>query len=505
MKRLLLWSQILALLLAACATSPPPTPDPLAAYLPDFDPAILPADVDIEDFPRYDISLQVDPGKREVDGTARIHLRNLSGRPLNDVYVRLYPNLPQLVGGMRFKSVVTLPDRFAAGYAFALQNTAIRITLIEPLPPDESLDLEIRYLVKAPHREGYVLFGESEGVLSLPYSYPILAAQTRDPTSPWRLDVPPPHGDITISDPSFFTVTATVPSTVTLIATGVEISRTESSPGWTQHVFVTGPVREWSMMMGEQFRRQSLVVDGVTINSYYLANDERSGRSALAKAASVLRVYNRLLGPYPYKELDIVEAPTRYLGMEYSGLNFIGLDTYRNQIETQEILIAHEIAHQWWYNLVGSDPFRYPWLDEGLAEHSSMLYVDTLYGKEEADRIRALRWQIPIQWAKDNGYDDVVGQEVTAFNGTNYETLVYAKSASFFDAVYQQVGRETYLKILQTFIERYRFKTPTPEDFLDTVREVSGYDPQPLYEKWILSAERKPLPSPTPSPTPAGG
>ena len=91
---------------------------------------------------------------------------------------------------------------------------------------------------------------------------------------------------------------------------------------------------------------------------------------------------------------------------------------------------------------------------------------------------------------------------MTKFDGINYELLVYGKSAQFFDAIYQELGRDKYLDVVQTFIERYRFKTPTPQDFLDIVREVGGIDPQPLYQKWILSATPGTRPTPLPTATP---
>jgi aminopeptidase N len=401
--------------------------------------------------------------------------------------VRLYPNLPQLVGSMTLTGVTTLPDHFAAGFAFAVEDTAARITLTQPLPPDESIDLEISYEVTAPARSGYVLFGESEGILNLPYSYPMLAAQTGLPTDPWRLDIPPTFGDIAITDPAFYNVTVTIPSDYRLASTGLEITHTVVAPGWTEHVITTGPVREWSMSLSKDFEVAETTVEGTHVRSFYLHSDAIAGKQALAQTAAVLRVYNKIFSPYPFAELDIVETPTRYLGMEYPGLNFIGMDTYRALDNSQELLVAHEVSHQWWYSLVGSDPYRYPWFDEGLAEQSSLLYVETIYGEEAADKIRTLRWQIPVQWASDNGYDDVVGQEVTAFQADNYEILVYAKAALFYDALYRTLGHDVYLDILHTFIERYRFRTPTPEDFLQTVTEVSGFDPRPLYQQWILS------------------
>lgn len=498
-------------LLVGCVASAPP-PDPLARYRPAFRSESLPPDFDVDAAPRYDIELSVDPTERKVEGVARIHFKNLSGRPMNDLYVRLYPNLPQLQGTMRLTSVSTLPGNYAAGYAYQNNNTTARITLTEPLPPDETIGIEIAYNVEAPDRSGYVLFGASEGILNLPYSYPILAAQTTEgaqlgPASSWRLDVPPPHGDIAIADPSFFTITATVPSGITLVASGVEITHTQGISDTVQHVLVAGPDREWTMTASPRFQQASLDVDGIRVNSYFLPQDANAGRSALANAAAAVRVYNRLFAPYPFTELDIVESPTRYLGMEYPGLNYIGLDTYRDQYGSQEVLVAHEVAHQWWYGLVNSDPFRYPWLDEGLAEHSSLLFTEMIHGPNAAERMRALRWQVPVDWAVKNGYDAPAGQEVTAFDGTNYEILVYAKSALFFDALYQALGHDKYLEVLRTFIARYRFKTPTPADFLAVVGEVGGIDPQPIYQKWILSGPKHPSSKPaegtqTVTPTP---
>ncbi|NUQ38144.1 MAG: M1 family metallopeptidase [Caldilineales bacterium] len=478
---------LLSLILSACRAASLAPPDPLARYRPAFHAAAVPASVDTAAMPRYDITMRVDMAQRQVEGLARIHFRNLSGRPLNDVYVRLYPNLEQLVGGMRLTRAVTLPEQYAVGYAFILQNTAARITLTQPLPPDADLDLELGYEINAPARQGYVLFGESEGILSLPYSYPILAAQTRDPTNPWRLEIPPAHGDIAIADPAFYAVTVTLPSDVTLISTGVTISVTQPLSDTVDHLIVAGPAREWGLILSRDYQVSRVEVDGTRVNSYYLPADRVAGEAALRYAAGALRVYNRLFAPYPYTELDVVAAPTRYLGMEYPGLNYIGLDTYRGQQESQEWLVAHEVSHQWWYEMVGSDPFRWPWLDEGLAEHSSLLYIANLYGQAQVERIRFLRWRVPTEWAAGHDLDDKVGQEVTAFTAGNYETLVYAKSALFFDALYEAMGREAYLRVLQTLIERYRYRTPTPEDFLALVVEVGGFDPTPLYEQWILS------------------
>ena len=476
--------------MTACQQAQPEQADPMAIYYPAFHKEALPADFDFENTPRYNLKFRIDPETRIIEGVQQVHFRNLSGKIMRDVYVRLYPNLPQLGGLMEVTAVRTLPDRFAVGFVEDVQNTAVRITLINELQSGQEQDIEIEFQVRAPEKSGYVLFGKSEGILSLPYAYPMLARQTGKVDHPWRLEVPPSFADIAITNQAFYSVTATLPADYAIITSGVELTHTASSEtGWEDHHFITGPAREWTMVVSKDLQKLSQTVDDNVINDYYLPRDENAGKSALAYAAAVMRVYDRLFVPYAYTELDVTEAPTRYLGMEYPKLNYIGQDVYRDVASSQEILIAHEISHQWWYALVGSDPYRYPWLDEGLAEHSSLLYMETIYGKDVADRIRTQRWEIPVKWVQDNGYDTPVGQDVTAFNGTNYEILVYAKSALFFDSLYQEMGRDKYLEVLRAFIDRYRFKTPTPDDFLDIVEEVGGIDPGPLYEKWILGTE----------------
>ena len=490
--RFLVFALLLAALLglSACQKTEPEAVDPLAPYYPAIHKEALPADFDFRNTPRYDLTLNIDPETRQVTGVQRVHFRNQSGKVMRDVYVRLYPNLPQLGGMMKITAVRTLPDNFTIGFVNDIEDTAVRITLINELQPGQEQDLELEFEVTAPQKDGYVLFGESEGILSLPYAYPMLARQTGDPTHPWRLEIPPSFADIAITNQALYSTTVILPDTYTLITTGVELTQTVGSePRLVQHHIVGGPLREWAMVISDDLQKRSQTVNGNVINNYYLPQDENSGKSALAYSAAVMRVYDQLFTPYAYTELDVTEAPTRYLGMEYPKLNYIGQDVYRDVASSQEMLIAHEIAHQWWYALVGSDPYRYPWLDEGLAEHSSLLYMETLYGEEVADRIRTRRWAIPVKWAQDHDYDVPVGQEVTAFNGTNYEILVYAKSALFFDSLYQAMGRERYLEVLRTFIDRYRFKTPTPDDFLSIVQEVGGIDPGPLYQKWILSTE----------------
>jgi aminopeptidase N len=174
--------------------------------------------------------------------------------------------------------------------------------------------------------------------------------------------------------------------------------------------------------------------------------------------------------------------------MEFPGLNLIGTALYREQRGQLEDRVVHEIAHQWWYAQVGNDQVNTPWLDEGLAEYSMAFYYRQVYGEAHVNTTVNQRWLVPYQVAVDNKYDAVVNQPSAAF-GWEYEVIVYAKAALFFNALHRELGDETFRRVLQTYLSRYQWQIATPEDFLSVAEEVSGQNIDRLYNRWILSAQ----------------
>jgi aminopeptidase N len=227
---------------------------------------------------------------------------------------------------------------------------------------------------------------------------------------------------------------------------------------------------------------------GVDLRSFYLPGDEAAGQAALYTAAAALRIYSDAFGPYPYPEMTVVEAPLRFYGMEYPGLNLIGKALYRDFRAELEERVAHEIAHQWWYAQVGNDQINAPWLDEGLAEYSTATYYRQVYGQARVNTLVNQRWLAPYQVKVENGLDAVVNQPAAAF-GQEYEVIVYAKAALFFDALRQEVGDDFYDVILREYLARYRWRIAAPDNLLRVAESVSGQDLDGLYYRWILSKQ----------------
>jgi len=447
----------------------------------------------LHDVPRYDISVRIDPAaERQLTGWERVWVPYRGPAELTELYFRLYPNLDRFGGNMGINGVAV--NGQPAPFVYEAENTALRVTLAEPLAPDNPAAVDLGFDLQFPRRDsGYVLVGESQSVLSLPLFYPVLAVrEDRADVHRWNLDIAPDlFGDAAFMDVGLYQVTATVPSELVVAGTGTIVTTTARAPGWSDVHFSGGPRREFMLIMSSEFRTVTEEACGALVTSYHMPGDEATGFAALQYAVAALRIYCEYFGPYPFRDMAVISAPLTYFGMEYPGLNLIGIDLYRDSREDLEFLVAHEVAHQWWYSVVGNDPVNYPWLDEGLAEYSTYTYYRARYGETTAERRVVLRWSLPYEYAVDRGLDTLVNQPLSGFMFANYETMVYAKGALFFDALRREMGDDAYYLVLQEYLDRYRYDIAVPADFMAVAEEVSGLTLGGLYGEWLLS-ERGP-------------
>ncbi len=460
----------------------------MTAYRPDMRPEAI-SDLDlayVRQLPRYWITFTVNYKDRLLRGEEVVRYIHRTDTPVRDIYFRLYPNLSYYGGSMEVNRAVL--NGSVVSFDYSVDTTALHIPLATALGNGEKAIISLRYTLKAPAKPDnrYTLFGLSQSVLNLPLSYPILAVYT---PGGWALNSGLPMGDTLFSEAALYHVTATYSRTLTAIHPGIAVARKPmTSTGEVRETYVTGPVREFAFFLSPNYHFVEKNVDGVRFRSYYLTGDGINGNIASLYGMAVFRIYQKKFGFYPYRTMNVVEAPITYRGMEYANLALLGTDLYRGKHAHQEFLLSHEMGHQWWYNMVGNDQVTYPWLDEGLTEYSTTAYFEEVYGRRRAEQIIHQRWEVPWQSLVQSGLDAIVNQPESAFRtGSEYETIVYGKGALFFNALRQQVGDETYYRILHTYWLRYKYKTATPEDFLSVAEEVSGENLHGLYRKWVLS------------------
>ncbi len=484
----------------------PPTVEPVVALAPEIDladlspyqQAMLPEfSKDVESVAatgasRYYLEIELElpqgniPGRDglRLNGLEWVRYTNSEAVPLSEIYFRLYPNLPGYDGQMNIKTVEV--DGQPVQPELQANNSALRVPLAQPLAPGSVADVRLTYeaAVPAQTQQGYNIFSASENTIALAGFYPAIAVYDE---SGWNIEIPPPYGDATYLDTSLYRVELTVPEDMVVAASGSLLKSTPNPDGAKTLLLVSGPMRDFYIAARTDFEVVSDTVDGTVVNSYYPPQLADGGKLALRYAADSLRVYNQQFGPYPYAEFDVVATPTRAGGVEYPGIVVVSQRVYNDPGGFFQFATAHEVAHQWWYGLVGNDQVDDPWLDESLTNYSTTLYWEAVEGPASAKKIMEGLFLGPYENAKSQGQDRAVLGRVTDFSEGEYGAIVYGKGPLFFNALRQEVGEETYLKIMQTYLAEYRYKIAQPADLFEVIERVSGRNVEPLIQTWLAS------------------
>ncbi len=429
----------------------------------------------------YQLVLTLDWPVR-IGGREWVRYTNNERVSLSEVYFRLFPNCP---GWQDSKSVVKRVQVGGENAAFSLEqeDTALKVPLAHPLAPGDSVIFTLDFSVSIPQHGGgnYSIFAYKDHVLSLAHFYPMIPAYD---DSGWHTELAPSYGDLTYSDTSFYYVRlrTTAPGLV-LTTSGKILRDIVSSDGVESWDIASGPMRDINLVLSRDFHTASEDVNDVMVTSYYLTGDRGGGKRVLRYAADALADYCRQFGPYPFNELDVVETGTTAGGVEYPGMVAISDQFYQEVGGFLEFATAHEVGHQWWYSLVGSDQVNHPWLDEALTNYSAYIYTQDIHGNRYAGRVFKVFFQDTYKRAADM-MDMPIGLPVSGYSQTTYGAIVYGKGAIFFHTLRQQVGDDTFFAILRTYFRRYRYRIATPQDFLHVAEEVSGKNLGPLFREW---------------------
>jgi hypothetical protein len=435
----------------------------------------------------YFINLAVDVEGLVLTGSERVIYTNNEDVELEEIYFRLFPNTPGYGGKMEIKKAMVNDEE--PQVAYELGGSAMKVILAEPLAPGEELEIEIDFSVEVPSttEHGYGLFCYAEEVMAIPNFYPLIPVYDEEG---WNVELAPEYGDAVYSDTSLYFVKLTVPCDMVVATSGRIVERADNPDGTATLTYVSGPMRDFNVVMSYEYEVISTTVNGTIVNSYYLPEDEAGGERVLRYASDSLRIYNELFGRYPFSELDVVETPTKAGGIEYPGLIVVADRFYERERGFFELVAAHEVAHQWWYSLVGSDQVDEPWLDEALTNYSTVFYYESVYGKEEGESFIKNYFEEAYRKVVEEGRDMAVAQPVAAFSREDYGPIVYGKGPLFFHSLRGEVGDKVYLAIMQEYLRRHKYGIATPESFLEVAEEVSKRELDSLYEEWLLSPRR---------------
>jgi hypothetical protein len=479
-------------------TSPPPTavaPTPLADWgdLTLYEAAMLPQFADdiaqLDDPTQYYIDLVVDMETLTLTGSQRLLYTNNETVELGEIYFRFFPNTPDHGGRTSVERILVNGQEPEVTYE--LSDTAMKVLLAEPLAPEAQLEVLIDFKVAVPesNQHGYGAFNYENGIMALAGFYPLLPVYDDEG---WNVELAPDYGDAVYSDTALYDLHLTVPEHMVVVTSGSMVSEMDNDDGTRTLHCVSGPMRDFNVVMSRDFVAKSTTVGQTTVHSFYLPMDEAAGERVLQYVSDALRTYSERFGLYPFAEFDVVETPITAAGIEYPGLIVIAQRFYEGGQEGGffEFATAHEVAHQWWYSMVGSDQVDEPWLDEALTNYSTLIYFEEVHGQQEAQSTLAHYFEGPYRQVIKEGRDAVVAQPVAAFSEEDYVPIVYCKGPLFFHALRQEVGDGIYFAIMKEHLRQHKYKIATPDSFLRVAESVSKWDLDAIYKQWILGTKR---------------
>ncbi|MCP4540088.1 MAG: hypothetical protein GY832_23365 [Chloroflexi bacterium] len=433
----------------------------------------------------YHIDLEIPDDFVQLHGHEEVRYTNREAEPLDEVYFRLFPNV---AGGTATVSAVEV-DGQEVQPIYEFDDSAVRVPLPQALPPGEQIVINLDFEIQVTFDMGgnYGLFGYFDDVLVLDTFYPVIPVYDDEG---WNVEVPPPNGDWPYFDASFYVVNVTAPADLTVVAAGIEVSREQVGDEQVLTI-AAGPTRDFYLAASEKYEVVSTTVGETTVNSYAFAERMERAEFALQVAADALESFNARLGVYPYTEFDVLSTPMLALGIEYPGIVGISLRAYDPDATIsgapsqymQEVAVAHEVGHQWFYNVVGNDQMDEPWVDESLTQYITGLYFLDVHGESGGEQYRRNMWY--GYWSGVDQAEIPIGLTADAYAGNEYGPIVYGRGPIFVTALAKEMGQETFDAFLRDYYTSNQWGISTSETFRQLAEQHCECDLTVLFEEWV--------------------
>lgn len=430
------------------------------------------------------------PPAMTIVGTEDLLYVNETGQTQTELWFRLYANDTRYAEGG-----ISVQDAAVDGISVAVNTTdaipkatdnaagndptLLRIALPASVQPAGTAHVTMSFTTSVPTRPRapweIFAFDPERSTWALAGWFPILAGF--DPVTGWELRPLSRWGDPIFANTALYDVTVTAPRDLRLVASGSELVA-EPTGNLVRHRYVTGPVRDFALVADDNFATRSRRVGETTVTAHFNPEHAAGGETVLHYGAQALRLYSRLFGAYPYAELDLVEVP-HLAGFEFPQLVYLGSRFFADPAQPgarpriTEFLVAHEVAHQWWYNLVGSNQYAHAFLDEGLTEYTATAYFEFLYHRLISEQQLALL----RDRSTPGGASTPIDAPADAFTDANsYYRTIYRRGGFGFAELREEIGFRAFFGGLRDYAARFRFGVATPNDLRAAFERASGRD-----------------------------
>ena len=219
----------------------------------------------------------------------------------------------------------------------------------------------------------------------------------------------------------------------------------------------------------------------ITVNVFYYSENNEVWQSSIAMIKRAILTKSKWLGEYPYHVVTVVDGGNGG-GMEYPTITLLKSGGTEKSLD---FVINHEVGHNWFEAILGTNERTHPWMDEGMNTYYDNRYSLQQYGNTNLDIIQTkspfIKKRLPddiqhtlLQTVTGIKKDQPIETSSEKFNIFNYNMVAYVKTGDWMQLLEDELGKPLFDNCMQEYYRRWQFKHPYPEDFKKIMEEVSG-------------------------------
>lgn len=272
-----------------------------------------------------------------------------------------------------------------------------------------------------------------------------------------------------------------------IIANGQLIKEKDLENGFTKSYFnMTQPMSSYlvAIAIGNYNSLREKSKSGIPLAYYYYPSDSTKVESSYRYSKLIFDFLEEEIGvPYPwqnYKQIPVHDF--LYSGMENTGTTIFSdrfmIDSIEFKDKNYVNVNAHELAHQWFGDLVTATSSKHHWLQEGFATYYALLAEQKMFGEAYYDNML-------LTYANNLIAQDKDGGSTKLLNPKSSSITFYQKGCWLLHRLRQEVGSESFKNAVKQYLEGFAFKNAESSDFISIIEEVSGKDLTSFFNTWL--------------------
>jgi len=484
----------------------------------------------------YEMDLELNVPEKRLDATSQLTYINHSPDTLRRLYMHLMPNAFNdrtiLDLNWRSQGYIKFQDEEWTGITLSsldgqdgplvhqiVEDVLLRIELPRQLAPADTFQFALEWDFKV--HDFQDRSGWEDGQFDFAQWYPKFVVYD---DSGWNLD---PFADLGEFYGEFatFDVEIDLPYDHIVAATGVVVEgdpgwdmvTVDTSQGWTDWLaaflterdsllaevdsltrrkvrFHAERVHDFAWLTSPDLVYEHGGWDGIDIHVLYdHSAGKRWSRETLASTERCMEFFCNRFGRYPYPQFTVTKSHISG-GMEYPMLVMNGYFT--------EHIVAHELAHNWFYGIFANNEYDEPWLDEGITSFAEDWYISQYYPgadwRLESDRITQFEYDhLPNRDFYERGKQYLIAYLLSAENEppsspgpyygsySSYYVNAYYKGSMMLYTLRNYLGEERFLAAMRSYYDQWALKHVTSERFIKSLEDAVDEDLDWFFDQWL--------------------